>query len=235
MPQINAQIVINNGNVQAVVQPTLPFVAISAAALNGISLLLTTTGSSGAATLIGNTLNIPVYTGGITNAAANNELMKSNSINAIASGIFSTANGSLIFQGAAPSIQYSNVGNTITYYGEVSFTASSAGGFAQNISGGFATIPNSSTVYIECTLVGIQTSATAGARGLTLKNTGAFRLNNTGTWAQIGSSTNQFTQSDEASPSAVLSVTATVVTYTLTFAPANTYHYTLYVKYWTGQ
>jgi len=60
--------------------------------------VLTTTGTSGAATYTGGTLNIPQYTGGgggITNGAASNELMKSDGTNAVASGLSSSTAGNI--------------------------------------------------------------------------------------------------------------------------------------------
>jgi len=65
---------------------------------------LTTTGTSGAATYTSGTLNIPQYSGGgITNAAASNELMKSNGTNAVASGFFSSSTAALTLGSASNS------------------------------------------------------------------------------------------------------------------------------------
>ena len=129
---------------------------------------------------------------------------------------------------------------TVNYYSETNqLTGSSAGTFTQNIAiPNTALIPNSSVIFCECIVLGIQSSATAGARGFAVKLLASFRRDSTGTLVQIGTTTVQYNQIDAAD-----TITAATLQFadnadisvTITGVWTHTYNYTISARWYTGQ
>lgn len=158
-------------------------------------------------------------------------------INSSAS-INSDSSGGLTFQGSNPDIQYVNTGNTITYYSERNLnTGASFGSWTQAIT--FPTnIPNDSSILVEVNVMGIQISATVGAKAYCIKMTCGVRKDNSGTYTLIGASTTQLSviDSPDSIGAASLSITGgTQLLVSTTITTSVNYSYTINAKFSTGQ